>query len=441
MQTASSSDGPLQLEPPKRRRTTNLPRIPSVLAQEIGSFLGRYELRIYLTQVCSSGLSFLAAPATSPRTAVLRLNVLIRSCYDAICAPPTADWSLYDEPTSTVDPKVGELVVERIASLLSRRSHIQRFVLKVDHQAKRYLRVCSSIEAQVYNQLNQVGCEEAMVQGRKVAIEWQVCAKTVKSLAPFRALHRLDFVRAQVKKFPGLASCRTLHTVDISHSKIVNLAPLASCQALHTLNISRSNVVDVSVLASCQALREVNLSHTNISDVSVLASCPELRKVDLNCTKISDVSALASCQALREVHLIATNVTDVSVLASCLELRHVNLCRTDISDVTALAMCPELRVLMLRNTSVTDVSAFGSCRYLERLNVAYTPVTDVSVLATSQTLRLLEIYSTSVTDVSALVDCVSLRWLWCSRSPRPIGYAEVGRTIDARKKVDPNGWW
>jgi hypothetical protein len=291
MQTSSSSDGPLRQETPKRRRTTYMPRFPLVLAQEIGSFLERYQLQRCLTQVCSTGLSFVAAPATSPRTAILRLLLLIRSCYEAMCAPTTSR-GLNDEPSSTVDPKVGELVVERIASLLTHRPHIQRLVLKAEHRAARYLRACSAVEAQVYNQLNQVGCEEAMVQGRNVAIEWQVCAKTIKSLAPFRALHRLDFVRANVKRFPGLASCQTLHTVDIYNSKIINLATLASCKALHTLNISGSKVVDVSVLASCQTLREVNLSRTGISDVFVLASCPELRNVNLSCTSISDVSAL-----------------------------------------------------------------------------------------------------------------------------------------------------
>jgi hypothetical protein len=412
MQTSSSSDGPLQLEPPKRRRTTYLPRIPLVLAQEIGSFLERDELRICLTQVCSSGLSFLSVPANSPRTAILAMQTLIRSCYIAVCSPTTS-WSLYDEPTSTLYPKVGELVVERIASLLSLRPHIQRFVLKVDRRARKCRRHFTLVNELVYNQLNQVGCEEARLQGRNAAIEWQVCANTIKSLAPFRALHRLDFFNVNVKKFPGLASCRTLHTVDISRSKIVNLAALASCQALHTLNIRDSDVVDVSVLNSCQALREVDLSRTDISDVSALASCPELSKADLSHTSISDVSVLASCPALRKVDLGFTDITDVSVLESC----------------------PELRTVYLDGTLVTDVSVFGSCRYLETLTVSDTTVSDVSVLASSQTLRMLEITFASVTDVSALVDCVSLRTLRCSSGPKPSGYAEVERIIKARVRA------
>jgi hypothetical protein len=365
MQTASSSDEPLQLEASKRRRTTYMPRFPLVLAQEVGSYLPRYPLRECLTLVCSSGLSFLSAPATGLRTAVLQLYILIRSCYEAVCAPTTSG-GLNNAPTSTVDPKVGEMVVERIASLLKRRSHIQRLVLKVDRWAANYLRDCGPVVAHVCQKLSQVGSEEAMVQGRNVAIEWDLYAKTIKSLAPFRALRRLNFVRANVKNFPGLASCRTLHTVDISYSKIVNLAPLASCQALHTLNISGSKVVDVSVLASCKELRNVELSNTNISDVAALASCPELREVFLD------------------------------------------------------------------NTRVSDVSALGSCRYLETLSVSRTHVSDVSVFASSQTLRGLIIGSTSVTEVSALVDCVSLRTLWCWNSPKPSGYAEVQRSINAR---------
>jgi hypothetical protein len=414
MQTSSSSDGPLQLEPSKPRRTTYLPRIPLVLAQEIGSFLVRDEIRICLTQVCSSGLSFLSVPATSTRTAVLALQTLIRSCYIAVCAPTTS-WSLYDDPTSTLYPKVGELVVERIASLLSHRPHIQRFVLKVDRRAKKCLRDFTLVNELVYRQLNQVRCGEVMAQGRNIAIEWQVCANTIKSLAPFRALHQLDFVDVNVKKFPGLASCRTLHTVDISRSKIVNLAALASCQALHTLNIRDSNVVDVSVLASCQVLREADLSHTGVSDVSALASCPELREVELSHTGVSDVSVLASCPALRKV-----------------DLGH-----TKISDVTALASCPELREVFLDHTLVTNVSALGSRRYLETLFVSGTQVSDVSVLASSQTLRMLHLHGTSVADVSAFVDCVSLRVLSCCLSPPPNGYAEVQRSINARRLVDP----
>jgi hypothetical protein len=379
MQTASSSDGSMQQqqEPPKRRRTTYMPRVPLVLAQEIGTFLKRNELRVCLTQVCSSGLSFVSAPATGQLTANLRLRTLIRSCYKAICAPTTSG-GFCAEPRSIVDLKVVEMVVERIASLLTRRPHIQLLVLQHAN--------CWAAEAQVYHQLNQVGCEEAMVRGRDVAIEWQMDADTVKSLAPFRALHRLEFVRANVKHFPRLASCRTLHTVNISESKIVNLAALAACQALHTLNISGSNVVDVSVLASCQALRNVNLSNTRISDVAALASCPELRNVDLS--------------------------------------------RTSISDVAALASCPALRFVSLGHTLVTDVSVLGSCQYLERLSVRRTRVSDVSVFASSQTLTNLDIYASSVTDVSALVDCVSLRWLSCSNSPS--GYAELERSVLAR---------
>jgi hypothetical protein len=384
MQAASSSDGSLQLEPPKRRRTTYMPRVPLVLAQEIGSFLPRNELRVCLTQVCSSGLSFVSAPATGQLTANLRLSTLVSSCFKAICAPATSG-GLCAEPRSTVYPKLTDMVVERIASLLTRRPHIQRLVLKAN---------CWAEEAQVYHQLNQVGCEEAMVQGRNVAIEWQVCAKTNKSLAPFRALHRLDFVRVNVKQFPVLASCRTLHTVDVSESKIVNLAALASCKALHTLNIRGSKVVDVSVLASCL----------------------ELRKVNLGDTKISDVSALAPCRELRTVYLMATNVCDVSVLASCAELREV----------------------VLDSTRVTDVSALGSCRYLEELSVRRTRVSDVSVFASSQTLTNLYINQTSVTDVSAFVDCVSLHRLSCSGVPLPSGYAEVLRSIDARWEAARN---
>jgi hypothetical protein len=417
MQTSSSSDGPLQLEPPKRRRTTFMPRFPLVLAQEIGSFLGRYELRTCISQVCSSGLSFLSVPATGPRTAILQLRILIRSCYDAICASSTTSWQHYDQPKRTVDPKVGELVAKCIASLLTRRPHIQRLVLKAEIRSIKYIRACNPVEAQVYNQLNQVGREEAMVQGRNVAIEWHVDAKKVKSLAPFRALHRLDFVRVEVMKFPALASRRTLHTVNISNSKIVNLAALASCQALHTLNISGSEVVDVSVLASCPELRNVNLSRTDISDVSALASCPELRNVNISRTKISNVSVLVSCPELRKVFLSQTKINDVAVLASC----------------------PELRVVSLSYTLVTDVSALGSCRYLEELFLTSTPILDVSVLASSQTLRLLDIKNTSVTDVSALVDCVSLHTLRCYDWARPIGYAEVERSIKARRLAERKG--
>jgi hypothetical protein len=431
MQTSSSSDGPLQLEPPKRRRTNFMSRVPLVLAQEIGSYLPRDELQICLTEVCSSGLSFVSAPATGLRTAILQLHTLIEFSYIAIC-PLLTRWRHQDEPTSLVDPKVGEMVVERIASLLSRRPHIQRLVLQVDHRETKYLRLCSSVEVKVHHQLNQVGCEEAMVQDRNVVIEWHVCAKTIKWLAPFRALHQLDFVRVNPKNFPGLASCRTLHTVDISESKIVNLASLASCQALHTLNISGSKVVDVSVLASCQALREVNLSRTDISDVSALASCPELRKLNFRQTNVSDVSVFASCPDLRELDLGETNVTDVSVLASCRELREVYLGSTNISDVTALASCPELRRIIIGHTLVTDVSALVSCRYLETLFLTGTPVSDVSVFASSQTLRSLYIDYTSVTDVSALVNCVPLRQLRCRDWARPIGYAEVERSINAR---------
>jgi hypothetical protein len=349
-------------------------RLPLELAMEVGSFLSRHYLLVCATQLCTSGMGFVANPRIDLiRTTTILLHQLIPLCRYSY-------WTLVKRACTR---RIAQECIKRIELCLARRTHTERVILVANlrgelvHNQALYSGLQCHFKEVAYLQVNT---------SKGLAIEWHADAGSLLDvgflLGPTPANSGQVLVEA-----PGFGTCLTLHKLDICHSSTSDVSALASCEALHTLDLGCTRVVDISALASCAALHTLTLWATKVSDVSALAACRSLQTLDLWNTPVNDVTALASCQSLHSLYLTNTQVSDVSALASCQSLHTLNLNSTQMSDVSALALCQSLHTLNLNNTQVRDVSAFASCQSLHTLNLNRTQVSDVSALASCQSLR------------------------------------------------------